>query len=312
MDIKEALRILSIEQEYDKTKLKKKYRELMRLVHPDNGMTAHEQYEYSAQEINEAYSLLFSLQNAYKPAHNEDNKRDSDSQKEWHAKINERALFSRSIYDEVHDMDGNIIGFIEVAHNKYMWTIEEEFHLFLKSIFTLSKKLLDDIDKKLDRSTRGELIKYQAELTYLLAGQYIDSVGALYALNLDIENEDEDVIFYVPAMLEVEGAVGYKDGIIYPAGVRNHRLYVCDKDGKSLGYLSFKDDRYAFIVTPLFEQKSVQIKMRLEGTKDLRKKSTKNYKNVDLWIKVPNRQNMTYVDSIGLKVAELLNRYEND
>lgn len=28
-------------------------------------------------------------------------------------------------------------------------------------------------------------------------------------------------------------------GIEYPAGVRNHRLYVCDKDGKSLGYLSF-------------------------------------------------------------------------
>ena len=71
MDIKEALRILGIEQEYEKTKLKKKYRELMRLVHPDNGMTAHEQYKYSAQEINEAYSLLFSLQNAYKPAHNE-------------------------------------------------------------------------------------------------------------------------------------------------------------------------------------------------------------------------------------------------
>lgn len=316
MDITKALLILNVTDRHDKSQLKKRYRELMRLVHPDNGADAEGRYDYTAQEINEAYSFLNSFGDSTDNRLRKTNQRHKENQiKNWDAPTNKHALFKRKIYDEVHDADGSVIGFYEIDEDKYLWTKDEEFHLFLKSIFTLSKQILEDTDGKLKREQHPKMSVYQAELIYLLAGQFIDSIRALYELNLDIEDEADEVVFYIPAMLEMSENVKL-NGDIFPMGVSRHRLYVCDKDRNNLGYISFKDDRYSFILTPLFEQKSVKVKMELEKNKSDKnsKRSAKNvsYRNVDLWLKVPAKQPKTYVDSINLKIAELISRYEKE
>ena len=63
-----------------------------------------------------------------------------------------------------------------ITEGKYLWTIEEDFPLFLKSIFACSNRLLQEIEAKLEKSVREEeRLKVQAELTYLLAQQFIDA-----------------------------------------------------------------------------------------------------------------------------------------
>ena len=63
-----------------------------------------------------------------------------------------------------------------ITEEKYLWTIEEDFPLFLKSIFACSNRLLQEIEAKLEKSVREEeRLKVQAELTYLLAQQFIDA-----------------------------------------------------------------------------------------------------------------------------------------
>lgn len=63
-----------------------------------------------------------------------------------------------------------------ITEGKYLWTIEEDFPLFLKSIFECSNRLLHGIEAKFGKSVREEKrLKVQAELTYLLAQQFIDA-----------------------------------------------------------------------------------------------------------------------------------------
>lgn len=47
---------------------------------------------------------------------------------------------------------------------------------------------------------------------------------------------------------------------LYPAGVSNHRLYLRNKSGQIIGYLSFKDDRLYYVIIPLLEQNKAQVK----------------------------------------------------
>ena len=44
--------------------------------------------------------------------------------------------------------------------------------------------------------------------------------------------------------------------LLYPAGIRKHRLYLKNRGGHELGYLSFHDDRMYYIVVPLLDGES--------------------------------------------------------
>lgn len=307
MDTRQACRILAISGDEDWLVIKKAYRQLMRMVHPDNGNEALKKYEFSAQEINAAYTYLLKNVKIYNKKTNKE-----PTKKQWDAKINEKAFSKRIIYDEVTDANRNVIGVIEIAEGKYYWSIEEEFSLFLKSIYERSKRLLDTIDINQNRTTRNKFEEYQAELTYLLASQYIDGLDALYQLNLDIENEEESEIFYIAAMIEPP-STNVVDGMkIYPAVMKNHRLYVADANKNSLGYLSFDDDRISFILIPLLEQGGVQVKMNISQSGEWMNHHGRRYKNVDLWVKTCAKQEITGSDNVNLKIGELLNRYEKE
>ena len=60
------------------------------------------------------------------------------------------------------------------------------------------------------------------------------------------EHIQSEQIFYVPAMIEGVSTKAVKNTSLYPESLRNHKLYVCDKDKKSYGYISFADDILSF------------------------------------------------------------------
>lgn len=303
----QAREILGIQGAYDGQLLKKRYRQLMHLVHPDNGETAGE-YMYTAQEINEAYAFLRADVGVVE---RKVQKRQESVKKHWNAPINPNAYCEREVYEEVQDEEGSVIGRIVIGKDRYMWTLEEEFPLLLSSLFQASKSLLEEVDQELSRGKMQSFELYQAELTYLLAGQFVDSTQTLFELNLDIENGDTADIFYIPAMLELEAKVTPKGPYLLPMGVKNHRLYVKDVIGNPLGYISFPDDRMSFVVTPLFTQKNVQIKLMLsKTTRQVRK--GKPYIQVDMWIKILSDQSFTGFDNTNQKIEELLRSYRED
>ena len=149
--------------------------------------------------------------------------------------------------------------------------------------------------------------KYLADLTYLLTGQFVDSLISLKELGvLDID------AYKIDAMVELEGNVPVpKPGdSLFPAGVSNHRLYLRNKGGQIVGYLSFKDDRLYYVIIPLFEQKKAQVKMVVTDNA-LKSKSRKKYVDLNLWIRL-NETEDTAIESTNLRIAELIERYKKE
>lgn len=215
----------------------------------------------------------------------------------------------------MEDYDGTILGNFCIAKGKYLWKTEEDFSLFLLSIYKCGKLLLDEIDSSLCRSeppiTRQRL---QAELTYLLAQQFINGTSLLKELaKEETSDKDGSKIFYLPSMLESPGlTASLPDGeILYPSAVKHHKLYIKDQSGRELGYLSFADDRLYYVVVPLFEQKKMQIKIQTaERRSGKSAKASAGYQNLHLWIKIPKAQVNVMPENLNLQIEQLLSEYQ--
>lgn len=294
MDRKKALRILGISETSDKRIIKKKYRSIMHVVHPDaQSGGAGSAYEYSAHEINAAYEFLI---NSAPDKATGAAAKSNTVKKRWSAPENVSAYTDREIYGYAEGVDGMKHGIFCVARGKYIRIPDEDPKLFLLSIYNLSRSLLDPYG---DDAVR----KYQAELAYLLMQEYTDPV-----LDLERYNIDEN-LYYIPSMLETEGKRNrLKEGdALYPAAVRNHRLYVKDMSGREVGYISFADDMLYQTVVPLFEQRSVQVKIRVSGStfgnNNVRKIVVKN---LDLWIRYETRDRSEVTLTLSSRIRKLL------
>lgn len=336
----QAYDILAISQDASFKEIKKQYRQLMHRVHPDSDAFDVEEYPYTAQEINEAYETL---RQADREADAQQKRSSQDwdssegkkqsrtaSQTAWHAKYgqsswnaemgwdaleNPGAYTKRKIFHKVEDMDGTMIGVVSIAEGKYLWKPEEDFSLFLKSILECSERLLAEIDERNGMSRQAQIrLRFQAELAYLLAQQFIDGAESMEELLTPVETGEEAETYYIPAMLEAGGTTaGLRVGmVLYPAGVRAHRLYLKTKTGKEAGYLSFRDDRLYHIVIPLLEQKRAQVKIEVSRKQDRKNTSGKSkYKNIDFWMRIPRETTGTFPESIELKIENLLKQYDN-
>ena len=144
------------------------------------------------------------------------------------------------------DYEGNILGNFTIARGKYLWTTEEDFPLFLLSIYRCGQELLDEVDASLQRKEDSFLRrKIHPQLTYLLAQQFMDSTALLKELAKKTAPGEEEV-YYLPAMLEISGSLAnLKEGeALFPSRLKDHRLYLKNNAGQELGYLSFPDDLF--------------------------------------------------------------------
>lgn len=348
MYIKQAYEILGVADNADRNEIKRKYRELMHKVHPDacahntdihqDDIHNSDSYDYSAYEINEAYSVIceyidssskktFNTRYSFYDSHEYGNNMDSHFQYsdwcassnkraygDWDAPENDNAYCNRSIYHYVEDYDGRNIGSFKIAHGRYIWTVEEDFKLFIRSIFECSEKLLGDIERQLDKSCDADKkLVIQAELAYLIAQQFIAATDTLGKILTSLESDDSE-IFYVESMLEVmQGAPFIKAGMtLYPSGIRRHRLYLMTKSGQEAGYVSFRDDRLYYILIPILEQKRALVKIEVSRKQDrFNTRQPNKYKNLDLWIKMKDNDDNKFPENINMQIEELLKKYRS-
>ena len=228
------------------------------------------------------------------------------------APVNDNAYTSRNIYHYAEGARGNITGSFVIAKGKYIWTIEEDFTLFIKSISESSDKLLSGIDNRRKGSisdTSRAVIK--AQLAYLLAQQYIDATYTLNELITPVKQNNAQT-FYIDSMLEIQANAPFlRAGMtLYPQSLKNHRLYLKTKSGNAAGYISFRDDRLYYIIIPLLEQKRAQVKVQIATRQD--KNNTRHnvkYKNLDFWIKISDNNSGTFPESINMQIEEILTKY---
>ena len=348
MYIKQAYEILGVADNADRNEIKRKYRELMHKVHPDacahntdihqDDIHNSDSYDYSAYEINEAYSVIceyidssskktFNTRYSFYDSHEYGNNMDSHFQYsdwcassnkraygDWDAPENDNAYCNRSIYHYVEDYDGRNIGSFKIAHGRYIWTVEEDFKLFIRSIFECSEKLLGDIERQLDKSCDADKeLVIQAELAYLIAQQFIAATDTLGKILTSLESDDSE-IFYVESMLEVmQGAPFIKAGMtLYPSGIRRHRLYLMTKSGQEAGYVYFRDDRLYYILIPILEQKRALVKIEVSRKQDrFNTRQPNKYKNLDLWIKMKDNDDNKFPENINMQIEELLKKYRS-
>ena len=299
MTTKEACRVLGVAADASLQEIKKRYRRLMTQVHPDVHVSMRKHYAYSAREINIAYSVLRrEREQSQSPGGGRSDDFSSNTSSEtasdfrtraafWDAPINRHAYVEREIFHYAEDFDGNVIGHFSIARGKYFWTLEEDFPLFLRSIYQCTKELLDEIDESVCRHMSDTARQpVQAELAYLLAQQFMEHTALLKEITRSYSTDTEGtMLFHLSAMLETSGKapVLQPEELLYPAGIRRHRLFLKNRAGRELGYLSFRDDRLYYIIVPLLERRGVLV--RVQSMKKTAK--TKRWQPLDLWLKVP-------------------------
>lgn len=309
MNRKQAQAILGIDSDYTTEELKKRYRALMLITHPDTRTEHH--YPYDAGEINAAYEYL--VNHSGKEKITVDKKpfdQEGDTRSNWNAQINANAYAERNIYMNVEDSNGDVIGRANVAVGKYVWTEDEDFNLFLYSLIECGKAIIarDDEAKNRDRS---DDIGLHADIVYLLAGQYVDSSMVLSLLSKTEAGKDADgnanVIYSVDTMLEVSDYyLGVKkEEVLLPAGVADHKLYVKNAKGKMLGYISFRDDRLYYGIIPLFERKAVQVMIKVADP-EVKRLNGRKYIDLDMKIRLLAEDKSAMLDNINHRIDELL------
>ena len=138
---------------------------------------------HDARIINQAYNLLQrswrktrNSREAHASSDGQDfQKKTARSTGKWDAPCNPYAYHPREIYCRAEDAEGLPIGIFTIARGKYLWSQDEEFPLFLKSVYQCGSELLKEADvsqkREADDSRRQRAL---GELTYLLAQQFID------------------------------------------------------------------------------------------------------------------------------------------
>ena len=311
----EAGRILGISPKADMEQIKKQYRRLMHQFHPDVSGFSNTGYQYTAQEINLAYEVLKKgFADFQEDIFSGAEKKAASKNLHWDAPFNQHAWTEREILHYAEDYEGNVIGNFTIARGKYLWTEEEDFPLFLLSIYRCGQELLDEIDGSLQRKERSSLRgKIQPQLTYLLAQQFMDSTALLKKLAKKVSpGEEENGIYYLPAMLEVTGGFLKLKGdeSLFPSRLKDHRLYLKNSAGQELGYLSFSDDRFYYIVIPLFEQRRVLVKIKAAQTPaSSRKRNLSRYHSLHLWLKFAPKTEKQLLENLNLQIRQLLEIY---
>ncbi len=328
---RQALKILGLDENADPQEIKRAYRAIISEVHPDSGKQSD--YAYSAQEINAAYDYLnkhpVASSDVRKPGGNTRRNAENGSfnhfhddygkrytnrdegaetagfqSRIWNAPENAQAYHSRDIMEHVTDEDGQVIGTIKIARGKFHWIPDEEFLLFLKSIMGCAKEVLEECDAdRPDGQPPDNVYRYQAELVYLLAAQFMDAESLLRELSGE---KEKNGIYFLQAMLEKSDTKKISEGAsLYPSMLKSHRLYLKDDAGTTRGYLSFPDDRLYYALIPLFEQKAVQV--RITTGKHV-KQGSKVYQKLDLHLRFSGQME-NLPENLNLKIGKLLEKY---
>lgn len=299
MNHKKTYQILGIRPDTSLEEIKKKYRALMILTHPDSGEESN--YPYDASSINLAYEYITKHGIMADRIKNHNFEEKTAPVIRWNAPVNPQAYAPRSIFHTVEEKHGISIGLATLDYGKYMWTKDEDFSLFLKSLYLCCKEILDQATEEHFLSKEKELFLL-SELIYLMAQQYVDS-----ALVLELSDKESKGIYQLDAMVEMDVLCPLAKGeYLIPSRISRHKLYVKKEGGKEIGYLSFKDDRFYYGLIPLFERRSVKVKIQVVDEK-IQRMTGKKYREVNLQLLFEKENRSEVMENINDRINRLLN-----
>lgn len=319
MTEKEAYRILGLSSKAGMEEIRKRYRQLIVQAHPDAQDSPGAASAWDARELNQAWGLLKKRKSAgggQAPSGPGRHAGKEENAALWDAPVNENAYTEREVLHYAEDADGSVSGSFCIARGKYLWKTEEDFPLFQLSIYRCSSFLLDGADQMLQAERPAAVRQhFQAELAYLLAQQFMDGTALLQELaEEEPAGAEGSRTFYISSMLEsAASSVPLEPGeMLYPSGIRQHRLYVKRRDGREAGYLSFSDDRLYYVIIPLFEQKKVRVRIQNAGRQQAnRRRSSGGYHRLHVWIRLPETVRCVAPENLNLQIEALLDRYRH-
>ena len=254
MDINEAYRILGASRNDDENTIKKKYKRLLFVHHPDakshRGDTSDDDM---AAKIIEAYRLI---------RKGEGIEVEQAEDYGWEAVVNEMAFSDRAVYVQYKIYDDEDLPLSKVAQGKYIWDPDlEDFPFFSKSVFEAAR---DAVSENRDHFSPDTLI----EVFHLMMQEYVfpaDSARKLGKLTkTDGLTKDFEFTGYIKLNPGNKGEV-FHEGAPIDIYLSDNKVVAQNLvTGTFLGDISFDEDSFYYVILPLLEEPEVKATARMQ------------------------------------------------
>ena len=289
MDINEAYRILGASRSDDENTIKKKYKRLLFVHHPDakrhRGDTSD---DGTAARIIEAYRLI---------RKGEGIEAEQPETYEWEAVVNEKAYSDRAIYVQYKIYDDEELPLSKAAKGKYVWDPDlEDFPLFAKSVLEAAMDVVSDNCSNFSQSALMEIF-------HLMMQEYVfpaDSARKLGKLTkTDRRTKDFEFTGYVKIKPGNKGEI-FHEGEPVDIYLSDNRAMAQNLvTGTFLGDISFDDDSLYYVILPLLEEPEVKITAKMQ--KIVKTGRNKNSIMLNIRLTIPNElkdMKVSYKDQI--------------
>ena len=269
MSAEQAYKILAVPQSADIKAIKKKYRKLMLKVHPDSLKSGKNTYQYSAQEINEAYSIIiknlsdnkmsgyfnnssddnYSSEYTYYEEYYQDYNTYASDGGNWDAPVNDNVYTSRAVIK---------------AQLAYLLAQQ-----YIDATYTLNELITPVKQNNAQIFYIDSMLEMPANAPFLRAGM------TLYPQSLKNHR------------LYLKTKSGNAAGYI---SFRDDRLY------------------YIIIPLLEHKRAQVKVQIAARQDKNNTRHNVK-YKNLDFWIRISDNNSGTFPESINMQIEEILTKY---
>lgn len=269
MSAEQAYKILAVPQSADIKAIKKKYRKLMLKVHPDSLKSGKNTYQYSAQEINEAYSIIiknlsdnkmssyfnnssddnYSSEYTYYEEYYQDYNTYASDGGNWDAPVNDNVYTSRAVIK---------------AQLAYLLAQQ-----YIDATYTLNELITPVKQNNAQIFYIDSMLEMPANAPFLRAGM------TLYPQSLKNHR------------LYLKTKSGNAAGYI---SFRDDRLY------------------YIIIPLLEQKRAQVKVQIAARQDKNNTRHNVK-YKNLDFWIRISDNNSGTFPESINMQIEEILTKY---
>ncbi len=263
MTLTQAYKVLGVSNEDDDRDIKKKYKRLLVLYHPDSnsGKKVTVQDEDKIRQIIEAYKII------------RDAKWDPAEDKElytWEAVENHSASSKRNVYIQIRIYDDEELPLSNMGRGRYVWDPDlEEFPLFTKSVLEACKDLMAEKNVIPDAALLKRVFHLMMQ-EYILPADCARKLGKLVSK----EAEYEKYVFY--------GYIAGRDSVHSIKEGEPISLFLMEDKaiarnmvtGKDLGFLSFDEDSLYYVLLPLLEDESTEYNAQILKTGKIRRGRT--------------------------------------
>lgn len=269
MSAEQAYKILAVPQSADIKAIKKKYRKLMLKVHPDSLKSGKNTYQYSAQEINEAYSIIiknlsdnkmsgyfnnssddnYSSEYTYYEEYYQDYNTYASDGGNWDAPVNDNVYTSRAVIK---------------AQLAYLLAQQ-----YIDATYTLNELITPVKQNNAQIFYIDSMLEMPANAPFLRAGM------TLYPQSLKNHR-----LYLKTKSGNAAGYISFRDDRLY---------YIINP-----------------LLEQKRAQVKVQIAARQDKNNT---RHNVKYKNLDFWIRISDNNSGTFPESINMQIEEILTKY---